>query len=193
MRKVVLVALAAIAAGLSAPVAAQSGEAVVVKSPGAVGMARTMQVTATISAIDKASRTVVLKGPKGRELAVSAGPEVKNFDQLKQGDQVEVQYLEALALELRKGGGKAVARTEEAAGASAAKGAAPGAAAGRKVTVVGDVINVDAATKTVTVRGPKRTLDLQVDDPEQLKRIAKGDQIEATYVEAVAVAVTPKK
>lgn len=193
MRTLLLAALAAVCAGLALPSSAQSGDAVIMKAPGAVGVARTMQVTATISAIDRASRIVVLKGPKGRELAMSAGPEVKNFEQLKVGDQVEAQYLEALALELHKGGGKPVARTEKAGGGSAEKGQPPGAMAGRKVTVVGDVINVDAATKTVTVRGPKRTIDLQVDDADQLRRIAKGDQIEATYVEAVAVAVTPKK
>jgi hypothetical protein len=32
---------------------------------------------------------------------------------------------------------------------------------------------------------------LKVRDPEQFKRIAVGDQIEATYTEAVAVAVNP--
>ena len=62
---------------------------------------------------------------------------------------------------------------------------------GRQVTVVGDVIAVDAATSTVTVRGPKRTVELKVQDPAQLKLIAKGDQIEATFTEAVAIAVTP--
>jgi hypothetical protein len=60
------------------------------------------------------------------------------------------------------------------------------------VTVVGDVTNVDPATQTVTVRGPKRTVDLKVRDPEQFKLIAKGDQIQATYVEAVAASVKPK-
>jgi hypothetical protein len=45
----------------------------------------------------------------------------------------------------------------------------------------------------VTLRGPKRTVDVKVRDPEQFKLIAKGDQIEATYTEAIAVAVTPKK
>ena len=30
-------------------------------------------------------------------------------------------------------------------------------------------------------------------DPEQFKRIAKGDRVEATYTEALAVAVEPAK
>ena len=56
-----------------------------------------------------------------------------------------------------------------------------------------DVVDVDAAKQSVTVRGPQRTVDIKVRDPEQFKRIAKGDQLEATYTEAVAIAVTPKK
>jgi hypothetical protein len=42
-------------------------------------------------------------------MTVTAGPEVKNFDKLKVGDQVDLQYIEALTLELKKGGGMAVA------------------------------------------------------------------------------------
>jgi hypothetical protein len=110
---------------------------------------------------------------------------------LKAGDRVDVQYAEALVLELKKGGGKPVARTEQAGVATAKPGASPGGVGGRQVTVVGDVIGTDPATQKVTVRGPQRTVELAVRDPEQFKLIAKGDQIEATYTEAVAVAVTP--
>jgi phage-related protein len=59
------------------------------------------------------------------------------------------------------------------------------------VTVVGDVIKLDAATQTVTVKGPERTVELKARDPEQFKLIAVGDQIQATYSQALAVAVTP--
>ena len=58
-------------------------------------------------------------------------------------------------------------------------------------TVVGDVIKLDAATQTITVKGPERTVELKARDPEQFKLVAVGDQIQATFTEAVAVAVTP--
>ncbi len=63
--------------------------------------------------------------------------------------------------------------------------------AGRTVTVIADVIGVDAEKQTVKLKGPKRTVDLKVRDPEQLKLIKVGDQVEATFTEAVAVAVEP--
>ena len=53
------------------------------------------------------------------------------------------------------------------------------------------MIAVDAETQQVTLKGPNRTVDLHVDDPEQLKLIKVGDQIEAVYTQAVAVTVEP--
>lgn len=191
MHKSTLIAALVLAATASFNASAQSSGAVVDRQPGKVGMAQAVNVTATISAIDAAKREITLKSPAGKEVTVVAGPEVKNFSQLKVGDNVDMQYVESLVLELKKGGGKPVARTEKDDMTSAKPGETPGAKGARKVTIVGDVINVDPATQTVTLRGPQRTADLKVRDPEQFKLISKGDQIEATYTEAVAVAVKP--
>jgi hypothetical protein len=192
MRISILLAALVSSFTLAQPAVAQTG-AVTSSSPGRVGVAQTVDVSATITAIDKSSRTITLKGPKGDEVKVEAGPEVKNFDQLKVGDVVDMRYRETLALELKKGGGMKVEKTEKAAAVGAKPGETPAGLVGRQVTVVGDVINVDAATQTVTVKGPQRTVDLKVRDPEQFKLIAVGDQIQATYTEALALAVTPAK
>jgi hypothetical protein len=193
MRLIPLLVALAIAAVAPVPAAAQSGAVVVGKGPGVAGAAQTVKVSATITAIDAATRTVTLRGPQGRELSVTAGPEVKNFAQMKVGDKVDVEYVEALTLELRKGGGQAVAKTEVAGVASAKPGAAPGAVAGRQVKIVADVVAVDTAAQVVTLKGPQRTVELKVRDPKQLAMIAKGDQVEATFTEAVAIAVSPSK
>lgn len=193
MKKRNYLAACLVAAALAAPTFAQQGAVVAGKAPGMAGIAQTVNVQATITKIDAKTREVTLKGPRGNEMTIEAGPEVKNFSKLKVGDTVDVQYVESLVLELKKGGGMPVERTEEKAMTSAKSGEKPGAAGGRRVTVVGDVVNVDTATKTVTVKGPKRTVDLHVDDPEQLKMVAKGDQVQATYTEAAALSVVPAK
>jgi hypothetical protein len=123
---------------------------------------------------------------------VTAGPEVANFSKLKAGDKVEVQYIEALVVELKKGGGLPIARTEDTAMGKAKPGAAPGAVAGRQVTIVGEVIGLDPSTQTITVRGPRQTVDLPIRDADQFKLIAKGDQLQATYTEGLAVSVAPQ-
>src|SRR5947207_2002381 len=176
---------------VAAPVVAQTGAVVAGKAPGMVGVAQTVKVTATNTAIDKATRDVTLKGPQGNEITVTAGPEVKKFDSLKVGDQVDVQYVEALTLELKKGGGMVVARTEQKGAVGAKPGEQPAGAVGRQVTIVADVVAVDPARQVITLKGPQRTVDLKVADPEQFKRIAKGDQVEATFTQALALAVEP--
>ena len=171
---------------------AQTGAAIVGKGPGVAGAMQTVKLTATITAIDPATRAVTLKGPQGREMTVTAGPEVKNFAQMKVGDQVTAEYVEAVTLELKKGGKAIVARTEQTDVASPAKaGDKPAGIAGRQVKVTADVVAVDPATQTVTLKGPKQTVDLKVRDPAQFKLINVGDQVEANYAEALAIAVEP--
>ena len=181
----------AIALAFVTPSYAQTAGGVVATAPGKAVIAETVKATATITAIDKSTRDITMKGPQGNVMTVTAGPDVKNFDALKVGDQVDLQYLEALTLELKKGGGQVVARSDKADAVGAKKGETPGGAVGRQVTVVADVVAVDPAKQVVTLKGPKQTVDLRIPDPEQFKRIAKGDQVEAKYTQALAVSVQP--
>jgi hypothetical protein len=185
----VALAVAAIAAPIHAQ--AQTAGAVVAKEPGKVAMAEAVRVAATVQAIDKEKRLVTLKGPKGNTFVVNAGPEVKNFDHIKVGDQVVVRYVEALTLELKKASGGIRERVEREAAAVAQPGEKPGAAVGRQVTVVADVMAKDAKRQTLRLRGVERTIDLKVPDPKQFKLVKVGDQIEATFTEAVALSVEP--
>ena len=188
------VPLLAVAAAAS-PAYAQSGGVVVGSGPGVATAAKTVDITASIVSIDKATREVALKGPQGNVVAVTAGPQVTNFDKLKVGDSVKIKYVEAVAVSLKKGGGLVVGATEAAGAAGAKAGATPAGLGGREVTIVADVVGVDAAKQMVTLKGANKTVDVHVADPEQFKRIAKGDQVEAKYVQAVAIAVEapPKK
>ena len=185
----VALAVAAIAAPIHAQ--AQSAAAIVAKEPGRVAAADAVRVSAAVTAIDKDKRLVTLKGPKGNTFVVHAGPEVKNFDQIKVGDEVVVRYVEALTLELKKGSGGIRERVEREGAVAAQPGEKPGAAVGRQVTVVADVIAKDSKRQTIRLRGVERTIDLKVPDPKQFKLVQVGDQVEATFTEAVALSVEP--
>lgn len=170
--------------------AAQSGT-MTATAPGKAAAANVIEITASVQAVNKADRTVTIKGPRGNVETVMAGPEVKNFDQIKVGDNVVLRYVEALSLELKKGGKAPVARTEKDMGGTAKLGEKPAAGVGHEIHVTADVIAVDAATQTVSLKGPKQTVDLHVRDPEQFKLVKVGDQVEATYTEAVVLSVEP--
>ena len=193
-KPVLIVAMAVAAVAVQAQQQPSAGGAAVVASaPGTATMAAAVKVTAIVQAVDKANRLVTLKGPEGNIVVVQAGPEVKNFDQIKAGDEVAARYMEALTLTLKKGSGAPREMVESEGAAAAKPGEKPGAAAGRKVTVMADVIAVDAKNQTIRLRGPKRTVDLPVKDPKQFALVKVGDQVEATYVEAVALSVEPAK
>ena len=68
----------------------------------------------------------------------------------------------------------------------------PAGAAVRQVTVLADVIGVDPKKKTITLKGPKgNVVTLDVQNPDQFKVVKKGDQVEVTYTEALALSVEP--
>ena len=70
MRLSLLVAAVVSTFALVQPAGAQTSNAAVASAPGKVGVAQTAEVSATITAIDKATRGITLKGPKGAEVKV---------------------------------------------------------------------------------------------------------------------------
>ncbi|SEJ81223.1 hypothetical protein [Paraburkholderia diazotrophica] len=163
----------------------------VTKGAGSATVVGTSKVTATVVAIEPATRTVTLKDKKGKVIQLEVGEEARNFDQLKVGDIVTTEYREAMSLSLSKTNGPRSA-TQRLIEERAAPGAKPGGTIGREVTVMADVVSVDTKAKTVTLKGPQGNLvDVHVEDPEQMKNVHKGDQVEIVYTEAVAITVTP--
>ncbi len=189
MRNVLATLSLVVLSTLSPLTLAQTGAAVVGKGPGVAAAAQTVEITATITAINHKTREVTLKGPQGNEVTLQLSKEVKNFAHMKVGDTVTAKYVEALTLELKKGGKAVVGRTEQSGAATAKPGEKPAGLAGRQLTIIADVTAVDPATQTVTLKGPKRTVDIKVADPDQFKLIQVGDQVEAKYTEALAIAV----
>ncbi len=186
-----------ITAGLvgALPLAAQGQQApttstAVAVKPGAALAIETTKATAVVVGIDAATRVVTLKRQDGRVFNVTCGDDVRNFAQIKVGDRVTAEYTRALSLELKKSGSSIREKTDKEAALRAPAGAKPAGAIGRAVTVLANVVAVDTKKQIVTLRGPQgNVVDLSVQDPAQLKNIKVGDQVEAVYAEALAVAV----
>jgi hypothetical protein len=195
MRKpALLAALVACAAPFLACAQAQSPNVsgAVVTEPGRGSAVAIVSMNAKVEAIDKATRKVTLKTSSGETHVITAGEEVRNFDQIKVGDTVKAKYMEALTLELKKGGKAVVGRTESATMDRAAPGQKPGAVATREETVIADVVAVDQKAMLVKVKNDRgEVVDLHLRDPEQVKLVKKGDQVQATYTTAFAVALEP--
>lgn len=174
----------------SAAPAGAAGGMVVASEPGKAAVARAVEISAQVVGLDKATRTLTLKGPKGNVMDLVAGDEVKNFDQIKLGDAVVARYVQALTLELKKTRVAAGDAAVTEALAKAKPGERPAVAGARQVTVLADVVAVDPKAGTITLKGPKgNEVVLPVENPDQFKIVKKGDQVEATYTEALALSV----
>lgn len=191
MRSLLLLSAITATLSLAAPAMAQTAGVMIESRPGAVAATRSISAQATISAIDAQTRLIGLKAADGKTLSVVAGPEVKNFERLRVGDTVTLDYAESLTLELKKASTEEISRMDEDGALAAEPGATPGGVAGRRITVIAEVVALDAAAQTVSLKGPNRTIELGIDDPAQFSLIALGDRVKATYIEAVAVAVEP--
>jgi len=195
--KSLVIVLTALAAAPSVVLAQQPGaQAVMVeaKGPTGAGVAQAVEIQATVTAVDKAKRTVTVKGPQGKLRTFAVGKEARNFDQVKVGDLVTLTYAEAVTVSLEKAAGAKPGVTVTEDLKRAEPGAKPGGVMTSQTSIVGTVTAIDTKTQLVTVRGPEgNEVDLKVQDPAKLKNVKIGDLVKATYTEALAISVTTPK
>jgi hypothetical protein len=155
----------------------------------------TVEASATIEAIDAENRLLSIRGPGGAATIV-AGPEVKNFDQIRVGDEVKVKYTAALAAAITKS--KATPTTTvDAAAYAAPAGAKPAGAVGASVTTTVQIESVDTSFDAVTFKRPDGFVrTIAVSSPEGkkfIRTLKKGDMVDVEYTEALAISVVPAK
>jgi hypothetical protein len=147
--------------------------------------------------IDAETRTITLKNQDG-ESTIVAGPEVKNFAEIKVGDRFDVVYELAVAIELVKVKNPG-APTEQITTitATAPQGDKPGMITTNTVTATANVEAIDAVKNVVSLKGPQGNIfKVKVQNPDLMKDIAVNDQVKVVYTEAIAAVVSapaPKK
>ena len=170
--------LAAVAIAVALPTLAAAGDKPLTKSA-------TVEVKATVVAVDLKTRDVTLKGPEGKTFVVQAGDQVKNLDQVKPGDVVAAAYTEALAFQV-------VPKGEKSQGvAEVAERVPGGGVVGRQVTTYFkiDAYNVDTHLLWGTT-ADGNTQSITVKDPAAQAKLAKlpsGTVVEVTYTQSLAI------
>jgi len=146
---------------------------------------------ATVVAVDEKTRDITLAGPEGDEWTFTAGPEVRNFAQIKRGDRVITSYYQGFALGLGPKGSGVKDRLDTVEMARAKAGEKPGAMITKSVEAVGIVKAVDSKNRTVTLEGAENTIMLEASEDVDLAQVKVGDEAEAVYIESYAVNVVP--
>jgi hypothetical protein len=156
--------------------------------PGGV-VVRTVELTATVTAIDSASRLVKLVTPDGIKTTVKAGPEVVNFDQIRVGDQLKITAAEQLVVQMAEPGESAGDGTDSLV-ALAPKGAKPGGLVAQTSQVTAKVTAIDEKNRTATLQfedGSSRTLPVRSDVDLGKRKV--GEQVSFRVTEMIAISV----
>lgn len=168
-----------------------------VQAPNTSGDAVLVTDTVRVVSVDQKNRALTLRNSKGRTFTVTVGPEVQNFNKIRRGDNVVVQYYQSIAYSLSSPNAQTPPNSVASGVETAPPGNLPAGVAARQITVTGLVTAVDLTAHTVTLvnpkGGPQRTI--QVLDPKRqqdLAAVKKGDKITATITEAVAISVEPQ-
>ena len=122
-------------------------------------------------------------------LTITAGPEVRNFDQIEVGDKLQAEYFEALAMVLDKEGTGVRERVEQVTGERAEPGDKPAGTVIHTIDAVGTVRDVDREKRLVFVEGTKGMVTLNVPEHIDLDAIEVDDDIRARYVKSVTISV----
>jgi Cu/Ag efflux protein CusF len=188
MKRYSLVLPLLIAATLSLPAAAQQPTAPI--EAGVVGEVVTL--TTKIEAVDQQNRTVEVVGPLGRQITFKVSDQVKNFGQVKVGDKVVLKYSESVALELKKGGSGMLTTQTTTGPMTAAAGAKPGVSEVNRITMDANVKKVEKSKHLVLLQGADgKYVEVKVRDPAMMKNVKVGDQVQATFVQAMVLEVLP--
>jgi hypothetical protein len=149
--------------------------------------------SATVDSVNMSTRQVRLTdNAGGGSFTVTAGPAVRNLDQLAAGDQVRVDFYESVTLSMAD---PADPGTPEATGlaAGAPAGALPGGLVASSVSVVVEVISYDPDSGVARFSTPDGATYQTTVQPE-LRNFASqrqpGDRVLVTFTEALAVTIT---
>ncbi len=151
------------------------------------------KLTGVVEAVNAENRIVTIRS-LGRDevIVMEVGDEVRNLDQVKVGDRVVTEFKEAVAVDLKKGGGMEQGAGVEASAGRAEPGMKPSGSMSETVTLVATIVGIDPDEPSVTLQGPEgNVVEILVQEPDKLKKVDVGDQVVITFQRALAISVTP--
>ena len=150
------------------------------------------QVVTKVVAVDAPNHRVVLEGPEGNQVHVQLTEKAKNLDNLKVGDQVDVEVTRSVAAYLDTDIDKGQPGSVERAGeARAAPGSKPGGEIYRQVQVQLIITKIDLKNNQVTFKTPageSKTVDVERPEVQaKLKDLKVGQSVVVTYTDILKV------
>jgi hypothetical protein len=158
-----------------------------------IEVTRVARMTATVTSVDPATRTIGFETADGGSASFVAGPEVRNFAQIEPGDVATMELSGTVTV--RPLGGLAGPEAEALAViARAEEGAMPGGLVGTATTLTVTFVAYDPTTTEATLQlpdGAQVVVPVQPEMQEFAMARTPGERLELTFSDAVAVFVEP--
>ena len=142
--------------------------------------------TLKILKIDKGTRLVTLRNSPGDTVAVLAGKEVRNFDQLRVNDRVVTRISSTLMIHVQEGGEAEM--VQETKVDRAEVGEKPRGSVTERKTYKAKIVSIDKAAGTATLKGPDaEPFTVTPKNPANLDRVNVGDVLVVQHTVSTAV------
>jgi hypothetical protein len=147
----------------------------------------------TVLSVNKKTRVVKILAAEGDTVAVTCGPEIKNFSQVAKGDVVKVKYTETLMVHVEPAG-TPPNMSAQTTSTSAKPGEKPHGTVTDKVSFSGTITAIDMTNSTVTLKGPEgNEMVVHPRVKENLKKVKIGESVVFNYEATAAVSVEKVK
>lgn len=149
----------------------------------------TLSRTDTVVSIDAAQRRIELKHADGSITSYKCGPEIRNFAQIKVGDQVKATVVDEVAVYL-KPASASQSLTATGATIGARLGARPGVVSLDTLDFTARIAAIDPWRHSVTLQtADGRTKPITVSEFINLADYSVGDEVSVRLTQALAVLV----
>ncbi len=138
------------------------------------------KATAIVDAVDYGNRSIALTGPNGKTEIFTVSSSVRNFNQIKKGDTVNVEYFTKMFASVRQVNEMPTTQTTQVV-KLAELGEKPGIVCSRHSIIEANVVSIDYGTRVVKLKTTTGDIMTITADPKLKKRLKKvhnnGDQV----------------
>jgi predicted cupin superfamily sugar epimerase len=150
-------------------------------------------IPAKVKAINKKTRELTLVSPDGKLAKIKCGPDVRDFEQIRVGDEVKTTLLESvevLVTEAAQPTGEQVTEVNRAP-----VGSKPSFEVIDAIEINALIMAIDYKTREMTIKEPDgRVLKMKAGpDVEHLDKIKVGDSVVTRFTEALSIEVSKAK
>ena len=147
-------------------------------------------MTATVEAVDVASRRVTIRNPDGELRTIVASPQVTRLAEVKPGDTIRAIYYDNTVIRVKPADEADV----DSARASLTPGTGPRpvGTSGIQQTITATIEAIDLDAPSITFKGPRGwSYQTKVQDRRALEQLKVGMRVDITWTEAMLVSVNP--